>query len=291
MVDSQNSRFKAPVSVIILTLNEEANIRNCLRSVYGWSDDIHVVDSFSQDNTVDLSTEYTANIHEVNEGHWADIRNGAIRSLPLKYEWVLFLDADERPTEGLRREISQLLRTSPEENGFYIKRRFVFMNRWLKHGGLYEKVLRLFRHEFAEYIPEGDVEYATVKGKVGLLRQDLVHEDKKGISAWIEKHNKISERAAKSYLDKERFLPLQQERGSEIEGGRRTYAKYTVWKKVPLVSRPFVMFTYQYFLKLGFLDGLEGLIYHFLQGFWYRLLIYVKVRERQMKASFNAQDL
>jgi glycosyltransferase involved in cell wall biosynthesis len=272
---------KAPVSVIILTLNEEANIEHCLRSVYGWSDDIHVIDSFSEDNTVSLATKYTNNVHKVKEAHWADLRNWATRNLPLKYDWVFFLDADERLTENLKREIFELLKTSPEENGFYVKRRFVFMGRWLKHGGLYEKVLRFFRHEFTEYIPEGDVEYAKVKGKVGLLKHDMIHEDKKSISTWIEKHNKISDRAAKQYLSRKNPLLGEQIKGGELEGGRRTWVKYAIWEKFPLVLRPFVTFLYQYFLRLGFLDGLEGWIYHLLQAFWYRLLIYAKVRELQ----------
>jgi glycosyltransferase involved in cell wall biosynthesis len=273
--------LKAPVSVIILTLNEEANVEHCLRSVYGWSDDIHVVDSFSEDSTVSLAMRYTNNIHKVKEAHWADLRNWAMRDLSLKYDWVFFLDADEQLTENLKREISELLKTVPEENGFYIKRRFMFIGRWLKHGGLYEKVLRFFRHRFTEYIAEGDVEYAKIEGKVGLLKNDMIHEDRKSISTWIEKHNKISDRAAKQYLNRGQSPLAKQMKGGELEGGRRTWVKYALWEKIPLVLRPPVTFSYQYVFRLGFLDGLEGLSYHLLQAFWYRLLIYVKVREFQ----------
>jgi glycosyltransferase involved in cell wall biosynthesis len=280
----------APVSVIVLTLNEEANIEYCLRSVYGWSDDIHVVDSFSADNTVRIAARYTKNIHKAEEAHWADLRNWAMRNLQLKYKWVLFLDADEQLTKDLKMEISETLKTSPEENGFYIKRRFIFMGRWLKHGGMYDKILRLFRHEFAEYIPDGDVEYAKVKGKVGLMRYDMIHKDRKGISKWIEKHNKISDRAAKQYLTGRASLLKDQQKGSEIEGGRRTWVKYTLWEKIPLVLRPSVTFLYQYVLKLGFLDGLEGLSYHLLQAFWYRLVIYVKIRELSLQTEELYQD-
>jgi len=281
---------KAPVSVIILTLNEEANIEYCLRSVHEWSDDIHLVDSFSEDNTVKLAMKSTKNIHRVKEAHWADLRNWAMRNLPLKYDWVLFLDADERLTKELRREIYEVLKTSSEENGFYIRRRFIFMGRWLKHGGLYPKVLRLLRHKSTEYIAKGDVEYLKVKGKVGLLEHDMIHEDKKSISIWIEKHNKISDRAAKHYLNKKSSLLRKREIDSEIEGGRRIRVIETVWEKTPLLLRPFVLFLYQYFFKLGFLDGLEGLIYHLLQAFWYRLLIYVKVKELLKRTSSSAVD-
>lgn len=269
----------APVSVIVLTLNEEANIENCLKSVYGWSDDIHIIDSYSTDSTVNIATKYTKNIRKADEAHWADLRNWALRNLPLKYEWALFLDADEKLTNNLKTEISEILKTSPAENGFYIKRRFIFMGRWLKYGGMYDKILRLFKHKFAEYIPEGDVEYAKVKGKVGLTKNDLIHEDKKGISKWVEKHNKISDRAVKQYIAVCVPLLKEQDKGYEIEGGQRTWVKYALWEKLPLITRPYITFFYQYILKLGFLDGLEGLSYHLMQAFWYRLLIYIKVTE------------
>ena len=173
------------------------------------------------------------------------------------------------------------MKAFPKENGFYIKRRFVFLGRWLKHGGMYDSVLRLFKHKFSEYIPEGDVEYAKVTGKVSSLEYDMIHEDRKGISSWIEKHNKISDRAAKQYLTRHVSLMKERRNNSEIEGGRRTWVKYSIWDKIPLGLRPNITFFYQYILKLGFLDGLEGLSYHLLQAFWYRLLIYTKVTELQ----------
>jgi glycosyltransferase involved in cell wall biosynthesis len=273
--------MKAPVSVIILTLNEEVNIENCLRSVYGWSDDIHVVDSFSKDKTVELAMKYTDKIYRVKEDHWANLRNWALRNLPLKYDWVLFLDADERLTENLKKEIVDVLSTPQKVNGFYIKRRFIFMGKWLKHGDLYSKVLRLFKRQFVEYIPVGDVEYAKVKGDVGLLKYDMIHEDRKGISKWIEKHNRISDRAAEYYLNrKRRSLLASKEKDSEIEGGQRIWIREVIWERIPLILQPIAAFLYQYILKLGFLDGLEGFIYHFLQAFWYRILIYIKVKEK-----------
>jgi glycosyltransferase involved in cell wall biosynthesis len=271
--------MEASVSVVILTLNEEANIEYCLRSVHGWSDDIHVVDSFSEDSTVMLAAKYTKNIHKVKEAHWADLRNWTLKKLPLKYDWVLFLDADEWLSEDLKREIAETLSVSSKVNGFYIKRRFIFMSRWLKHGGLYPKVLRLFRCQFVEYIPAGDVEYAKVKGEVGLLKHDMIHEDRKGISKWIEKHNKISDRAAKYYMHRLGSLLRKQEKDSEIEGGRRVWVKEKIWEKIPLLLRPFLLFLYYYIFRLGILDGVEGLIYHLLWAFWYRLLTYAKVRE------------
>ena len=270
---------KAPVSVIILTLNEEENIEDCLKSVFGWSDDIHIVDSFSKDSTIDIARKYTQNIHQIPMAHWAHIRNWALKNLLLKYEWVLFLDADERLTEELKKEIVAVLKGSPKENGFYIKRRFFFLGRWLKYGGLYTKVLRLFKKDHARYVEFGDSEYAIVEGKVGFLRNDMIHEDKKGISRWIEKHVKIAEREAKRIIEKKK-IGLELDRNDvEIEGKKRIRIRAKIWDRIPLLLRPFLLFIYCYFIKLGFLDGKEGLIYHLLWALWYRLLVYVKVRE------------
>jgi glycosyltransferase involved in cell wall biosynthesis len=268
-----------PVSVIVITLNEEQNIENCLKSVNGWSDDIHVIDSHSTDSTVEISKKFTNNIHQLGEGHWADLRNWAIKNLPLKHEWLLFLDADERLTQELKVEISNLLRGSPRSNGFYIRRRFIFMGRWLKHGDCYPKVLRFFKREFVSYVEFGDSEYAIVKGNVGLLGHDMIHEDRKSISRWVESHNKKAEREAKRFLQGKKSILIDARRNAEVEGKSRIWIRENIYEKIPLQSRPVLLFLYQYIFKLGFLDGLEGFVYHAFVAFWYRLLIYVKVRE------------
>ncbi|MEM3389385.1 MAG: glycosyltransferase family 2 protein [Thermoproteota archaeon] len=276
--------MKTPVSVVILTLNEEQNIERCLRSVYDWTDDIHIIDSFSDDNTVKIAQRYTQNIYQVQEAHWARIRNWVLKNLQMKYEWVLFLDADEMVTEELKHEISELLNGDVRENGFYIKRRFVFLGRWLKHGGLYVEVLRLFRRKFAEYVEFGDSEYVIVKGKVSHLKADMIHEDKKGISRWIEKHVRIADREAKRIIEGSSIKLKTLNENSEIEGKERVYLRVKIWDKIPLSLKPFVLFFYTYFIKLGFLDGIEGLVYHLLWSLWYRLLIYARVRELEKKS-------
>jgi hypothetical protein len=101
---------------------------------------------------------------------------------------------------------------------------------------------------------------------------------KKGISKWIEKHNKISDRAAIQYLKENLDILNMKSNNIQLEGGKRT-PKYTIWNKIPYLLVPFVTFFYQFFLQLGFLDGVEGFLYHFLQAFWYRLIIYIKIRE------------
>ena len=138
MKSDNMDKNKAKVSVIIITLNEEENIEQCLQSIYGWTDDIHIADSNSTDNTVEIAKRYTDNIHIVEErsrGHWATIRQWALSTVSPKYKWILFVDADEWLTEELKNEITRKINSDPNENGFYIPFRFIFMNRCLKYGG------------------------------------------------------------------------------------------------------------------------------------------------------------
>jgi glycosyltransferase involved in cell wall biosynthesis len=267
---------KAKVSVIIITLNEEENIEQCLQSIYGWTDDIHIADSNSIDNTAEIAKKYTENIHTVEEasrGHWATIRNWALSNIPLKYEWIIFVDADEWLTEELKDEIPQKIDSNPDEIGFYIYFRFIFLNRWLKHGQ-HRPVLRLFKHNKVRYIPDGEATRMVFEGKVGILKNDIIHQDLKPFSAWLDKHNKISSIAAKRHVE------TQQGKIDEAITRRPWLRK--IWDQVPLLLRPFLMFFYFYFIKLGFLDGKEGLIYHLHHAFWYELLIYTKVREMEI---------
>ena len=281
MKDDNMTKKKAKVSVIIITLNEEENLGQCLKSVYGWSDDIHIVDSDSTDNTVEIAKKYTGNIHTVEKGHWANIRNWAMSNIPLKYEWVIFIDADEWLTNELKNVIIQKVNSNIEENGFYIHRRFIFLNKWLKHGA-HGGELRLFKHKKTRYIEGGDVEYVKVDGKVGILKDDMIHQDLKPFSTWVDKHNKISLMAA------ERYMEIKKGKINEMITARSWLGK--IWDKVPLLLRPFLMFFYVYFIKLGFLDGKEGFIYYFNQTFWYRLLIYTKVREMEIRQAKELKD-
>ena len=279
--DNMNKK-KTGVSVIVITLNEEENIEQCLKSIYGWSDDIHIVDSYSTDNTIEIAKKYTDNIHTVERGNWATIRQWALSSIHLKYEWILFVDADEWLTEDVKNEIIQKVNSNIEENAFRVPRRFIFLNKWLKHGGQWFGELRLLKHGKVRFLKDGDSESKVVEGKVGVLKNDMVHQDLKPFSAWIDKHNKISLMAA------ERYMEIREEKMDEA-----VMRKGVLWKirdKVPLLLRPFLMFFYVYFIKLGFLDGKEGLIYHLHHAFWYELLIYTKIREIEIRQVKELKD-
>lgn len=274
---------KAPVSVIILTYNEEVNIRVCLESVKDLTDEIFIVDSYSTDKTLEIAREYTDKIYQNTWVHWAHQRNWALDNLPLQTDWVLFLDADERLTPELRQEIAITLQAKKlEVQGYYIKRNFYFLSRWLKHGG-YKKdyILRLIKKNQARSVGSGAREYVTITGNIGLLQSYMIHEDKKDLSFWIDKHNKLAILEAQELLVKKTdpISNYSSEKKVTIEHARRIWLREKIWVKMPLFIRPFFYFIYRYVVQLGFLDGKAGLIYCFLHGLWYPFLVDAKYYE------------
>ncbi len=276
---------KLPISVIILTYNEELNLENCLKSIADWVDEIFIVDSYSTDRTLEIAKKYGAQISQRPFKNQAEQFNWALDNLNIKNEWILRLDADEYLTEELKKEIADVLlnmgtsdvpkidgnvRTSDVQNinGFYIKRRVYFMNRWIKHGGYYPTwLLRLFRKGKARSEQRAmDEHLVLLEGKAGKLKNDFIDDNKKDLTWWIEKHNNYSSREA-------------------IEALSENYGrgKKKIYYRLPLFCRAFLYFIYRYFFRLGFLDGKEGLIFHFLQGFWYRFLVDAKFYEQKKK--------
>ncbi len=279
-------KIKPPLTIIILTFNEEVNLPAALESVVAWGDQVFVVDSFSTDKTLEIARKYEAQIYRNIWVDWATQRNWALDNLPIKNEWVLFLDADERVSSDLVNEISEILPiVSKDVAGFYINRRFIFLDRWLKHGGHNPNwVLRLVRRHKTRVLSAGDNEYFKVEGKVLRLRFYMLHEDKKGIVFFTDKHNKISKLAAYKLFSKEKFTDADNEGKYTLESKYRVWIRENILYKLPLFCRPFCMFFYRYFFRFGFLDGIEGFIYYFLHDFWYPFLVDSKILEIRSKA-------
>lgn len=278
--------LNAPVSVIILTYNEEVNLRACLESVRDLTDEIFIVDSFSTDKTLEIAREYTQKIYQNPWVHFAHQRNWALDNLPISYDWVFFLDADERLTPELCKEIADIWRNgSPPYAGFYIKRNFYFLGRLLKHGGYHSDfILRLIRKDKGRVIAGSGVrEYMTITGRVGKLQNPMLHKDNKDLSFWIAKHNKYSDLEAMETLSMKSHPGFKQ-KGSDgdktaLEHRFKIWLREKVWLRLPLLIRPLFYFCYRYIIQLGFLDGKEGLIYCFLHGLWYPFLIDAKCLE------------
>jgi glycosyltransferase involved in cell wall biosynthesis len=286
--------LKAPVSVLVLTRNEEANIAACLDSV-GWADEVFVVDSFSADRTVEIAERLGAKVCAHRFEGYAAQRNWALGHLPLSNDWVLMLDADERVPTPLVAEIVRAVHDPADGHaGFYLKFRHIFLGRWLKHGGLYPIwVLRLFRRQRVRFEERPLNEHAILDGAAGYLKQPFNHDDRKPLSDWVAKHNFYAELEAREFLQETLAVGYRSSirarfRGSQAE--RKRWIKLKVWNRLPLLLRPFLFFFRNYFLKLGFLDGRAGLVYHVLWSFWYPFLVSARILEGRSKGRQAADD-
>ncbi|HET7265949.1 MAG TPA: glycosyltransferase family 2 protein [bacterium] len=263
-----------PLAVIILARNEEDNLPHALAGVVGWAAEVWVVDSLSTDRTAALARDAGARVVPREFPGYAAQRNWALRSLPLGPEWVLFLDADEAVTPELRAELTAVLAAPPAGiAGFQVKRRFVFLGRWLRHGGYYPVwLLRVVRHRVARCEDRGVDEHLLVDGPTARLHGDLLHEDRRPLERWIERHTRYARLNAEELLRHDAAgLPARW--GSAVPAERSRWWYTRVYRRTPAGLRALLYFLYRYLLRGGFLDGREGFIYHSLQALWYRLLI------------------
>jgi len=284
-----------PVSFLIPTLNEALNLPDALASVAGWAEEAIVLDSFSTDQTLEIAEQFHAQVVQHRFEGYAKQWNWALENIPFRCEWVFVLDADERVTAELRKELEDLFPVLKDAafDGFYVNLRLIFMGRWLKHGGLYPTwFLRLFRRHRARFEIRPLNEHVVLEGKTGHLKSPLVHDDRRSLSHWVEKHNRYADLQAEEFLQ-EKFQGGYQGTikvrfwGKQAE--RKRWIKLKVWNRLPLLLRPFLFFFRNYFLKGGFLDGGPGFIYHVLWSFWYPFLVSAKIVER--KKMFPAEAL
>ena len=293
---------KIPVSVLIPAKNEESNLTACLESV-ARADEVFVVDSQSSDRSIEISTNYGANVVQFYfNGRWPKKKNWSLDNLPFRNQWVLIVDCDERITPELWDEIATVIQ-DPNYNGYYLNRRVFFLGQWIRYGGKYpDWNLRLFKHKSGRYenlntedIPNtGDNEvheHVILDGKVGYLKDDMLHIDFRDIYHWLERHNRYSNWEARVYYN---ILTGNDESGTigaNLFGDavqRKRFLK-KIWVKLPF--KPLLRFILFYFIRLGFLDGKAGYIYGRLLS-QYEYQIGVKLYElRQFggKLNVNAQ--
>ncbi|BAY61098.1 glycosyl transferase family protein [Calothrix brevissima NIES-22] len=264
--------FKIPVSVLIPAKNEEANLPACLTSLQ-MADEIFLVDSQSQDNSIAIAESFGAKIVQFKfNGSWPKKKNWSLDNLPFRNEWVLIVDCDERITPELWQEIAQVINNN-EYAGYYLNRRVFFLGKWIRHGGKYpDWNLRLFKHKQGRYenlhtedIPNtGDNEvheHVVLAGKVGYLKNDMLHEDFRDLYHWLERHNRYSNWEARVYYN----LLTNRDEGGTIGANlfgdavqRKRFLK-KLWVHLPF--KPLLRFILFYIIQLGFLDGKAGYIY------------------------------
>lgn len=277
------------LTVIILTFNEERHISRCIKSAKKIATEVILIDSFSTDKTKEIALNLGATVYQNKwENSHAKQFNWALENCLITTEWTMRMDADEYLTNELTNEINdKLMNSSSEIGGFLIKRKVVFMNRWIKHGGYYPIfLLRIWRSGNGRLEDRSMDEHVILtEGRAVYLTNDLVDHNLNDLSWWIDKHNNY---ASREMMD---LKALETSRGSDekIRGAllgnqftRKRWIKEKVYRYIPLFFRPLCYYLYRYIFLLGFLDGRAGLIFHFLQGFWYRFLVDAKLEELKL---------
>ncbi len=269
----------SPISAVVLTFNEEANIEACLASMVPAVREILVVDSGSTDRTVEIATRLGARVvQHPFAGHAAQWRFALAQ--PLQGRWILALDADQRLAPDLASGLPAALDAMPEGvEGVYVNRLHVYRGKPLRRGGLFPKwMLKIFRTGTA-FTDEGELldHHFYVKGATaradGLLLED--NQKERDISFWLSKHVKYAERQAQeehrrwhtgggAWALEPRFFGSPDQRILWLK---------RAWYRMPLYVRPFLYFGWRYVVRLGFLDGRQGFLFHFFHALWFRLVV------------------
>lgn len=268
-------------SIIIIAQNEESNIRYCVSSCVKYSDDVWVVDSYSNDKTVEIARNFGAHTCEHEFESWGAQRNFALENLDLKYDYLLLLDADEEIGELFARELNEKIQEG-KHVAFNVNFDIVFLGKILRHAHENLPVLRVVRKGSARWITEGAREYCIVQGTVGKISARIRHEDRKGIFFWLTKHIRNANREANAQINKTENIDLNTLRKSTTFERPFRILLRRLYSKLPSGIRPLLVFLYRYIFRLGFLDGYPGLVFCILQAFWYNFIIDVRLVESKL---------
>lgn len=252
------------ITFIILTKNEEKNIKECLCSAAKIAKRMIIIDCGSTDKTVELARENGAEVYYHEWVGHANQFNWALDNCEIKTEWVFRLDADERLSNEL---ISEIIELQDDKNvdGYLMRWRVFFMNKWIKHGGTHKPYfLRLFRYGKGRVENKIMDEHIIVEGKKRRLYNDLIHYDYKGLDSWLNKHIWYSNLEILNY---EKTL-MNKKRG--------------FYYKLPLFFRARLYYIYRFYFQLGFLDGRRGKILIYLQSYWFRYIVDCKLYENNI---------
>lgn len=254
--DPQNDII--PISVVILARNEESNIRRCILAV-SWSKDVVVVDDYSDDRTAEIAEDCGARVVNQKFKSFASQRNWAMLHANLKHDWVLHLDADEVCTRSLRLALAEVVSSSTKDTvAFRMCRKTMLLDQWLRFSdGFPVWIMRLVRRGSVEFedCGHGEVAVPAVDGTMGTIREPFLHYAfSKGLTDWIARHNRYSSREAE--LELKAYSGLKWKQFLSRDKAERRHALRSLSRRLPF--RPTLRFAYQYFLKLGFLDGRAG---------------------------------
>jgi len=278
--------MNALFSFIILTYNEEMHLPRLLNSIKDLGAAIFILDSGSTDNTIKIAEDFGAETKQHPFENHPRQWDYALKNFTITTPWVICLDADQIVTPELQ---ARLLTFNSNDyaaiDGIYFNRKFIFKNQWIKHGGYYPfLMLKMFRYgvgysDLNENMDHRFVVHGnTMVWKDGHIIEENLKEN--NIDFWISKHNRYSDLLAQEEVERMEGLRLQTIAprfwGSPYE---RTAWLKRLWWKIPRHTRPYLYFIYRFVFKLGFLDGHSGRMFHFMQGFWFRKIVDIKIDE------------
>ncbi len=275
------------ISVVILTFNEEQHLPRLLNSIKGLEANLYIIDSGSTDKTLEIAKQYNATVlYNKFENHpkqW----HFALTNINFSTPWIIGLDADHIVSEQLFTKLKKFNEQAipSDVNGIYFNRHNYFKGKRLKYGGYKNKyLLKMFRTGKGQSDLNENMDHRfIVEGKTivwhdGILKEENLKENE--ISFWLNKHNRYSDLVAQEEVERINKLRSQTIKPSFWGSPDQRIAWFkSIWWRLPLYWRPFFYFTYRFFFKLGFLDSKEGRLFHFLQGFWFRLIVDVKIDE------------
>ena len=266
--------LKELLTIVMVVYNEEKLLPRALESIARLNVNVIVFDSYSSDKTVEIAKSFGCVVVQDEWDTWTVKVDSAINSDQVTTPWVMRIDADEFLTDELVSELKRgrLSELSKNVVGLWVARRFYFLDKWIKHGDMYpQHVLRISRHKSMHYEDRIMDEHLVVSGETDYIAGDIVDSPDRGLSSWIEKHL----RYAKTECIVAHYSMNKTNSWRDHIGKVkiRRFLKERVYSRLPLLVRPFIYWFYRYFLRLGFLDGRQGAIFHFLHAFWYRFMI------------------
>lgn len=276
----------ADLAVILLCYNESIHLPRALDCVEHLAKEIFVIDSFSTDQTVAIARARGAVVLENKFINHAKQFQWAMENAPITAEWIMRLDADETIEPNLIAEIQTKLPSLPNDIvGINLNRKHIFLGRWIRHGGRYPlRLLRIWRRGHGQVEDRWMDEHIVVSGgRTVTLDGGFADHNLNDLTFFIDKHNKYATREAIDVLNRKYGLfDARNELGSDgtsFQAATKRWIKNNIYNRLPFWLGPLGYFLFRYFFQLGFLDGREGLVYHFLQGFWYRFLVGAKIEE------------
>jgi glycosyltransferase involved in cell wall biosynthesis len=286
------------LTTVILTRDEDVHIARAIASVRAVSREVLVVDSFSRDRTLEIARSLGARVVQNPWVNHARQFHFALNECGICTEWVMRLDADEVVGADLAAKLGEVLPSLPlDVTGIALNRRHVFMGRWVRHGGRYPlRLLRVWRNGLGEVEDRWMDEHVRLNsGRAIALEGFFADACERDIAFFVTKHNGYATREAIDVLGRKYRLFAEVPALSAASGAQaraKRWIKEQVYNRLPFGVGPLAYFLYRYIFQLGFLDGRAGLIYHLMQGFWYRFLVDVRVLEleRAMRRCCTAEE-